>query len=403
MGAQATFTSTAFLPYRNVRNKKNQKNHHQLHTREPFSRAERKPSARGTKTRAKRTTRGGRGAAADELTGPFLSLVPGRCGSSVPSLAPGPGAARTCGSSAHLSASRRSAPRRPYLEHFAESPIAQLSYDLPELLRVQVSLDVLVLLLFFLAAQLEDLPKVEERHLSSRCGAGLQAAMGGGRRGPSARLSRPGRSQPGPPGALGAALAAAPRDGMSPADPSRGAGGGPRSAPTERQRPGSRRPSRRQQVLGCALDTEREEKTGRAIAAAPRDEEDEEDRRRTAPPPARCLAGATGPRCPGVTARKRPALPSPRYPSRPGRPSPPSRVALPGRRRFLRGGAVRVPAPPPPPAAGACAPHSPARFPRSRNRLAPPAPPRLLRRMRKHHSTAAAAATPNSCAPATAG
>lgn len=357
--------------------------------------ADPKPSGtrdQNSKPREKRTTRGGRGAAGrdDDLTGPLLSLVAGRRGRPGPPRHPQPGRARRAPagtqripavSRAAAAAPSRSAaqlPARPYLEHFTESPIAQLSYDLPELLRVQVPLDVLVLLLLLLAAQLEDLPKVKERHLSSRRGAGLQAAVGGSRRGPSARLSRPGRSQPGPPGAAGAALTVAPGDKPSRAE-APGEGRAQHLLSGNGRDPGAHRVGNKCRAGHPAPSVRRgaerpppprgARRMGRGLPAAG---------------PAR--SGAKGPRCPGVTARKKTALGSPRCPSRPDCPSPPSRGAGPGRRRFLRGGAVPVPAPPPSPADGACAPHPPPRFPRSRNRLSPPAPPRLLRRMHKRHS-----------------
>lgn len=52
-----------------------------------------------------------------------------------------------------------------YLVHFPKRPISQLPNDLPNVLWVHVSVHMFVLLLLFIGPQLEDLPKIEERHL----------------------------------------------------------------------------------------------------------------------------------------------------------------------------------------------------------------------------------------------
>lgn len=53
-----------------------------------------------------------------------------------------------------------------YLEHFAECSVSQLPDDVPNLLRVDVSVDIFILLLLPIWPQLKYFPKIEERHLS---------------------------------------------------------------------------------------------------------------------------------------------------------------------------------------------------------------------------------------------
>lgn len=59
--------------------------------------------------------------------------------------------------------------RRPllyyYLVHFPKRSIAQFSNYVPYFLGILVSVDMLVLLLLLLRPKLEDLAKIEERHL----------------------------------------------------------------------------------------------------------------------------------------------------------------------------------------------------------------------------------------------
>lgn len=55
-----------------------------------------------------------------------------------------------------------------YLKHFAECSVPQLPDDLPNFLRVDVSVDIFVLLLLLIGPQLKNLAKIEERHLSGR-------------------------------------------------------------------------------------------------------------------------------------------------------------------------------------------------------------------------------------------
>lgn len=56
----------------------------------------------------------------------------------------------------------------PYLEHFAEGSVPQLPDDFPNVLRVDVSVHILVLLFLLVGPQLENLAKIEERHAAGR-------------------------------------------------------------------------------------------------------------------------------------------------------------------------------------------------------------------------------------------
>lgn len=55
-----------------------------------------------------------------------------------------------------------------YLEHFAECSVSQLPDDFPNFLRVDVSVDIIILLFLLIGPQLKNLAKIEERHLSGR-------------------------------------------------------------------------------------------------------------------------------------------------------------------------------------------------------------------------------------------
>lgn len=55
-----------------------------------------------------------------------------------------------------------------YLKHFAECSVPQLPDDVPNFLRVDVSVDIFVLLFLLIGPQLKNLAKIEERHLSGR-------------------------------------------------------------------------------------------------------------------------------------------------------------------------------------------------------------------------------------------
>lgn len=55
-----------------------------------------------------------------------------------------------------------------YLEYFAECSVSQLPDDFPNFLRVDISVDIFILLLLSIWPQLKYFPKIEERHLSGR-------------------------------------------------------------------------------------------------------------------------------------------------------------------------------------------------------------------------------------------
>lgn len=55
-----------------------------------------------------------------------------------------------------------------YLEHFAECSVSQLPDDFPNFLRIDVSVDIFILLLLPIWPQLKYFPKIEKRHLSGR-------------------------------------------------------------------------------------------------------------------------------------------------------------------------------------------------------------------------------------------